>query len=156
MTANALPSALRFSRASFVGSEMIAYLVGKSGSRSVYFGGSMICLDNEFRFRSSAIKDNWPSAMALLYAPHSTAGEPRWCAYDIPVYGRSGRLAGFVSIMSPLVTDGGSLVQTAALMKEIKAEVAACDLTAAELVDLYSLDARGYLVTVRDASGNQL
>lgn len=149
-------SGLQFSRMSFVSSDVIAYLVGKNGTRSVYFGGSMICLDNENKFRHYALNDHAVGVTRGALVSLLGWDAPRWCVYDMPVYGRGGRLVGFVSIMSPKLDEGGSLVKVAGMMKEIKAEVAACDLTAAELLDLYSLDARGYLVTVRDANGVQL
>lgn len=149
-------SGLQFSRMSFVNGDVIAYMVGKLGGRSVYFGGSMICLDNEYKFRCYALGGHAVGVTRGALLSSFGWDAPRWCVYDVPVCGRGGRLVGFVSIMSPMIDDGGSLVKVAGMMKEIKAEVAACDLTAAELLDLYSLDARGYLVTVRDANGVQL
>lgn len=145
----ALSLPLRFSAHKFVGSALVSFMASATGARMAYLDGTMICLDDEHKFRSAVCPDFWDFFKSLSRSSLSLFRLPRWCVYHAEVFGRGGRLVAYVSIMGAPVEEGGSLVRTAALLKDIRAEAIACDLTAEEIADAHRFMLNGWLVVVK-------
>lgn len=142
-----------FSRVSVLGSKVFGLVRSALGKKTVYFDGVAIDCDNENLFRSCAFSHAERRHFDMWLRADAACEAPRWCIYRADLTGRGGRVIGSVSIMGRRNDDGGNLASVAGLLKEIRAEAVALDLTASDLSDQYALDMRGFLFVFRDACG---